>query len=163
MTSKNWMLTTEAELLAIAGELAASEASSASLIVHLNGPLGVGKTSFSRGFIQASGHPGHVKSPTYALVETYDLPHQLIHHFDLYRLADSEELEFMGIRDYFSDRAKVLIEWPERGQGYLPQADLDVTISYAEAAENPNARAVTITALTEQGRQRLEQLSCNAG
>ncbi len=124
------------------------------LTLFLEGNLGMGKTTLSRGILQGFGHTGAVKSPTYTLVEPYQLPEQLIYHFDLYRLGDPEELEYLGIRDYFAQQAIRLIEWPEKGQGLLPCADMTIDI-----ARDGEGRCLNIQAATEKGRQTLTTLS----
>ena len=122
--------------------------------LYLNGDLGAGKTTLSRGMIQGLGYSGNVKSPTYTLVEEYAIGEKIIYHFDLYRLADPEELEFMGIRDYFADNTICLIEWAEKGADLLSSPDLLVNIGYAE-----NARNIELVAQSTMGQQIIQQLT----
>lgn len=141
----------DAALVALGARLGA--ACEPGLVIFLFGGLGMGKTTFSRGLIRALGHGGAVKSPTYTLVEPYLLGDWQVFHFDLYRLGDPEELEFMGIRDYFGDFSVCVVEWPERGQGALPPPDIAITIEV-----DGRGRGVRWEARTERGRRVLARM-----
>jgi tRNA threonylcarbamoyladenosine biosynthesis protein TsaE len=97
-------------------------------LVFLNGHLGSGKTTLVRGLLKAAGVTGTVKSPTYTIVEEYDIAHRKIFHFDLYRLADADELEWIGIDDYLNQSALCFIEWADKGADHLPKPDLNITL-----------------------------------
>jgi len=123
-----YIIPNESSMLSFAADIATSL--QAGSVVFLEGDLGAGKTTLVRGILKQFGHLGAVKSPTYTLVEPYSLAGQKIYHFDLYRLGDPEELEYMGGRDYFDSEAICLLEWPEKAQGFLPSPDLRIFISY---------------------------------
>ena len=159
----------EDKMMAFAGQCASVFANAAidGALIFLEGDLGAGKTTFSRGLMRGFGHVGPVKSPTYTLVETYDVLATLktdqtapltVCHFDLYRVADPEELEFMGIRDYLEGAHLCLMEWADKGLGFLPVADLVLSI-----IDIPGGRRLTWQAGTEKGQnwcERLSQLVC---
>ncbi len=120
-------------------------------LVFLKGDLGAGKTTLTRGVLRAAGHQSTVKSPTYTLVEEYDLVSGIIFHFDLYRLKDPEELEWIGMMDYLEQQSLCFIEWPDLGKGFLPIADIELILSTIG-----NKREVEIKILSEKLKNKLK-------
>jgi tRNA threonylcarbamoyladenosine biosynthesis protein TsaE len=123
-------------------------------LLTLQGNLGAGKTTLSRGLIQGLGHQGKVKSPTYTLVEPYETGNYRIFHYDLYRLSDPEELEFLGMREQLGNDCLTLVEWPEKGATLLPPADLSLVL-----ALEGTGRRVSWSAGTPEGEAMVNALS----
>ena len=154
LTEYQQILVDEAATVAFGGLIAqAISDGDCGVTIYLEGQLGAGKTTLTRGIVIGLGHQGKVKSPTYTLVEPYQLADWSVYHFDLYRLADPEELEYMGIRDYFSNRAVCVVEWPQRGEGMLPVADLLVNLVYVE-----QHRQITLLSRTDKGAKIVQSV-----
>jgi len=139
----------------IAGVALAEALPAADMVIYLQGELGAGKTTLVRGVLRALGHRGRVPSPTYTLVEPYELPGRLLQHLDLYRIADSSELSYLGVRDL---TGTLFIEWPERGEGRLPAADLICRLSLEGEGRRLEAEAETASGkeLKNKWSQRLQ-------
>ncbi|VAW48410.1 tRNA threonylcarbamoyladenosine biosynthesis protein TsaE [hydrothermal vent metagenome] len=140
------------------------------LIVYLQGDLGAGKSFFSRAFIQFFLPLQKVKSPTYTIVESYSTEAMIIHHFDLYRLSDPEELEYLAIRDLLTEPFVALVEWPQKGEGIFPGSDIVIEFLYDEQKESAikhskttsvihfDARSIAISATSKGGEKILEYI-----
>ncbi len=140
----------EADCEAAAKALAAQPALR-NAYVELHGTLGAGKTTFARHLLHALGVEGRVKSPTYAVMEPYELPGGMVWHFDFYRFNDPQEWEDAGFRDIFASPGLKLAEWPEKAEGLLPAPDLRVDIELLDG----DARRVTFAAVTPRGLELL--------
>ena len=123
-------------------------------VITLSGELGVGKTTLVRGALQSRDVVGGVRSPTYTLVEYYPFKDFAVAHFDLYRLGDPEELEYLGYRDYLNQQTLCFIEWPERAEGYLNAIDLEIKLEY-----DPGGRRLTLLPVSKWGQQLVSRLN----
>jgi tRNA threonylcarbamoyladenosine biosynthesis protein TsaE len=148
---KTQFLQDEAATLAFAEHFA--KGISTGLIIFFEGNLGAGKTTFARGLLHGLGYRGKVKSPTYTLVEPYQIQDINLYHFDLYRFKDEEEWEAAGFREYFNDASVCLIEWPEKAASLLPVPDVTIQLQVLETG-----RMLTLTALTVVGEACLSAL-----
>ena len=142
----------EAAMLALGGQLA--KACHNPTVLYLYGPLGAGKTTLVRGFMRGIGYGATVKSPTYTLIEQYDTASWRLYHLDLYRIRDTEELGYLGLREMQDRKSIIMVEWPERGEGFLPSADVAVKIDY-----DHEGRQVSLDALTAMGKKMMDELS----
>lgn len=145
------ILSTEQELLEFASRWAVQL--KPGMIIFLEGPLGVGKTTFVRGLLRGLGYQSKVKSPTYTLVESYEIADKKIFHFDLYRLMNVSELEEMGIRDYFTHDSICIIEWAEKGEPLLPSADIICYFSFHD-----HGREMQCETNSESGQELLKRI-----
>lgn len=127
-------------------------------VITLSGDLGAGKTTLVRGVLAGLGYQGHVRSPTYTLVEPYPLDQLTVAHFDLYRLADAEELEYLGYREFLNPQTVCLVEWPEMASHYFVAADLHLTIDY-----HPQGRTLQWITQSDWGEARATCLSSRLG
>lgn len=124
------------------------------LTVWLQGDLGAGKTTLTRGLLRGLGFEGKVKSPTYTLVESYVISGLYLYHFDLYRFIDPEEWDAAGFREHFNSQSVCLVEWPEKADGLLPLPDLEIRLAVDGAG-----RVASLLAHSKQGESWLKRLS----
>ncbi len=155
MVSLNTHLPDEAATLALGAALGACLVPG--LTIYLRGELGAGKTTLVRGALRALGHEGPVKSPTYTLVELYEVSRLNLHHFDFYRFHDPREWSDAGFRETFNGLNVSLIEWPEKAAGLLPAADVEI-----ELRPSNSARSASLQSHSPRGRECLECLARNA-
>ena len=120
---------------------AIAAAGEAPLCICLRGELGAGKTTLTRGLLRGLGHAGRVPSPTYTLVEPYELAGRRFWHLDLYRLGDPGELEYLGLSEMTEAGSVLLIEWPERGKGFIPASDLELELKVISQGRAATLRA----------------------
>jgi len=146
------LLADESETLALGGALAGCLAPA--LTIYLRGELGAGKTTLVRGVLRALGYQGPVKSPSYTLVELYEVSRLHLHHFDFYRFQDPREWIDAGFRESFNGRNVSLIEWPEKAAGQLPPADVEIAL-----ALHGTGRSVALTSNSQAGQVCLALLS----
>lgn len=125
-------------------------------VIHLRGDLGSGKTALARAVLRKLGFSGHVRSPTYTLMETYEVAGRRIVHLDLYRLRAPTEAEYLGLGDIDPATDLVLIEWPERGGPSVPGADLLIQL-----AHDPPGRRAAFKAVSARGTTILSRLSAD--
>lgn len=148
------VLENEQQMLAFGKKIAeVIRQTDAPLLILLNGDLGAGKTTISRGILTGLGHLGAVKSPTYTIVEPYDLEIGKVFHFDLYRLMDQEELHDIGFNDYLSEAQLCMVEWPDKGGCLVPKADISLQIN-----SNGFGREVILIPKTSLGSQCVNAL-----
>jgi tRNA threonylcarbamoyladenosine biosynthesis protein TsaE len=127
----------------------------AGMVVHLVGDLGVGKTTFVRGLLRGLGHTGRVRSPTFTLLEPYNLPSLTVYHFDFYRFSDQHEWQDAGFDEYFGSEGACLVEWPELAGARLPAADLRIVLAFADGQGTDTRRVLRLEAATEAGARCL--------
>lgn len=153
--TKKYVLVLSDELKTLSLGAALASVCAQGCVIYLHGYVGSGKSVLCKGFLHALGHIGYIKSPTYTLIESYILTHWHVCHFDFYRVISLEELEYMGIRDYFDGHTICLIEWPKKGIGILPKEDISVTINYHDRIES---RKVIIESFSNLGHKMCDAL-----